>query len=395
MSETLTVFLVFLLLLGAVTRETFVIVLIYLGVGSLLLSRWWSARVLSNLRFARHFEKKVFPDETVQVKIELTNRTILPAVWMRIQDYYPIEVADVRTFNQVLTLGPRERITLEYNLKARKRGYYAIGPLEMSTGDLLGFSADQTSTGLPDFLTVYPKVIPLTDPFLPSRSPMGTLRHRLPIFEDPSRPVGKRDYQAGDSLHRIDWKATASSGKLQVKQFEPSIALETAIFLNLNLDEYSTKDRVGGTELAIVAAASLANWAIAKRQSAGLFTNGADQLNPTAASAPIPPRKGRAHLMRMLEGMARIKARETTNLAQLLRQYRSSLSWGTTLILITGSADHELFDEIIQAQRSGMSVVLILCGWYTGVTEARQRARTAGIVLVDIPDDDAFKAWQR
>jgi uncharacterized protein (DUF58 family) len=248
---------------------------------------------------------------------------------------------------------------------------------------------------LPDHLTVYPKVIPLTDPFLPSRSPMGTLRHRQPIFEDPSRPVGKRDYQPGDSLRRIDWKATASSGKLQVKQFEPSIALETAIFLNLNLDEYSTKDRVDGTELAIVAAASLANWSIARRQSAGLFTNGVDQLNLSNENAPILPRKGRAHLMRMLESMARIKAKETTNLVQLLRQHRAALAWGTTLILITGSADHELFDEIIQAKRSGMSVVLILCGWYTGITEARQRARTAGIVLVDIPDETAFKAWQK
>ncbi len=395
MSETLVGFLVFLLILGTLTRETFVIVLIYLGVGSFLLSRWWSARILTGINFTRQFERKVFPDENVAVKIDLTNRTILPAVWMRVQDYYPIEIADTRSFFQVITLGPREHTVLEYNLKARKRGYYPVGPFEMTTGDLLGISAEQASQGPSDFLTVYPKVIPLTDPFLPSRSPMGTLRHRQPIFEDPSRPVGKRDYQAGDSLRRIDWKATAATSRLQVKLFEPSIALETAIFLNLNLEEYSTKDRIAGTELAIVAAASLANWAIAKRQSAGLYTNGIDVLTLEMELQPIPPRKGRAHLMRMLESMARVKAHETKPFAQLLRQYRAGLSWGTTLILITGSSDQALFDEMIQAQKAGMSVVLILCGWYTGVTESRQRAKTAGVTLVDLPDESAFKAWQR
>jgi hypothetical protein len=90
---------------------------------------------------------------------------------------------------------------------------------------------------------------------LPSRSPIGTLRHTQPIFEDPSRVRGKRDYTTGDSLRRVDWKATATTGRLQVKQFEPSIALETALFLNLNADEYLQRTRLDATELAIVIAA--------------------------------------------------------------------------------------------------------------------------------------------
>lgn len=394
MSESLTAFLVFLVILAALTRETFVIVLIYMGVGSLLFSRWWSIQVLGRLKYTRQFESRVFPEEIIPVKITLHNRSILPAIWMRIQDYYPIDVADLRRFYRVITLAPRESTVLEYNLKASRRGYYPIGPLDFRTGDLLGISAERASQGAVDYLTVYPRVIPLKDPFLPSRSPMGTLRHRQPIFEDPSRPVGKRAYVAGDSYRRIDWKATASSGQMQVKLFEPSIALETAFFLNLNLEEYSTKDRFSGTELAIVTAASLANWCIAKRQSAGLYTNGVDLLSPESPGLPIPPRKGRAHLMRVLETLARIKPVETIPAAQLLHQHRTTLAWGTTVVIISGSTNPSLFDELVHYQRSGLSVVLMLCGWYTGVQEARAFARAAGIPLIDIPDETAFKAWQ-
>ena len=54
----------------------------------------------------------------------------------------------------------------------------------------------------------------LTSLSLPSHSPLGTLRHTQPIFEDPSRVTGKRDYISGDSLRRVDWKATAATGRL-------------------------------------------------------------------------------------------------------------------------------------------------------------------------------------
>ena len=85
---------------------------------------------------------------------------------------------------------------------------------------------------------------------------------------------GKRDYVASDSLRRMNWKASASTGRLQIKQFEPSIALQTEIFLNLNASEYVTKHRIDATELAIVVAASLANWAVIQKQAVGLTTNG-------------------------------------------------------------------------------------------------------------------------
>ena len=101
------------------------------------------------------------------------------------------------------------------------------------SGDVFGLTGGETRRLQSDSLTVYPKIVPLTRVVLPTQSPMGTLRHHQPIFEDPSRIFGKREYVSGDSLRRVDWKSTASTGHLQVKLFEPSIALETVIFLDL------------------------------------------------------------------------------------------------------------------------------------------------------------------
>ncbi|HSV85457.1 MAG TPA: DUF58 domain-containing protein, partial [Levilinea sp.] len=230
---------------------------------------------------------------------------------------------------------------------------------------------------------------------LPSHSPLGSLRYKKPIYEDPTRQAGKRDYVGGDSLRRIDWKASAAVGRLQVKQYEPSIALETAIFLNLNVDEYYYRWRFDATELAIVTAASIANWTISKKQSAGLFTNGQDALGKDEAAQPLVPRKGRAYLMRLLETLARLKTSQGMPLSRLLHTHRPRLSWGTTVILITGQAADDLFDEFFQAQRAGLDIVLILCGEIMGLRDIHRRARRFGIPVYTVWSEQDLEAWQK
>ncbi len=115
MGDAFTGFLVILIILAVITRETFLFVLLYLFVGATLLGRWWTGRVINKLVFHRRYDHKAFPGETVPVRIQLENNSILPAVWLRVQDYYPIEVADTSSFSEIVSLGPREKTSLEYN----------------------------------------------------------------------------------------------------------------------------------------------------------------------------------------------------------------------------------------------------------------------------------------
>ncbi len=395
MGDSFAVFLFLLILLAVFTRETFVMVLLYLFVGVNVLGRWWSATVVSKATFSRLYDHKVFPGEQVPVRLEIRNGSWLPAVWMRVQDFFPIELAEVSTFSQVVSLGPRNEARLHYNLKAHKRGYYTVGPLMLSSGDLLGITGERSSEGPSDHLTVYPRVIPLTSMKLPSRSPMGPMRHSQPIFEDPTRPMGKRDYQAGDSLRRIDWKATATTGRMQTKLFEPSIALETALFLNLSLADYQIRTRFDATELSIVVAASVANWVIAQRQSAGLYAHAHDPLSADSRPVPIHPRKGRAHLMRMLEIMARIRTAEIEPFPTLISQQRVRLAWGTTMIVVTGAPDQALFDELLQARRAGLNPVLISCGEFPNSRQSAQHSKTLRIPFYNIRDERDLDMWRK
>ena len=159
-------------------------------------------------------------------------------------------------------------------------------------------------------------------------------------------------------------------------------------------DEYEQRMRLGATELAIVIAASLANWIIGQRQSAGLSVNGADPIGAEEKPQALPPRKGRAHLTRILEVLARIRSVPAAPFVQLLRSETAHLSWGTTVILITGSVDDVLFDEIFRARRAGLNVVLILCGTVKNAAEIQRRAEHFGIPVQHFTRERDLEVWR-
>ena len=394
MSGDLITLLIFLLIVAAFVNGDFAITVAYLFIGAFLVGRLWVRQNSRSIRYERSLDHHAFWGEYIPVRLAIKNPTLLPVPWLHIYESLPVDLIASKPVRQVLSLGPRGHTELEYRLHARKRGYYPIGPLFTSHGDMIGlFDANQGQAPA-DHLTVYPRIIPLTRLSLPSRSPQGTLRHTQPIFEDPTRVLSKRDYLPGDSLRRVDWKTSAAAGRLQVKQFEPSIALEVALFLNLNSQEYVMQSRIDSTELAIVIAASIANWVTAQNQSIGLVTNGISVADD-APIQPIPPRKGRAHLMRILENLAQAQARDTTPLCELLQKQGPALSWGTTLVVITGQADDALFDEIFQVRRRGQNAVLIIAGRAANVHAMQQRAGFFKLPFYAFQDEDDLDLWRR
>ncbi len=386
--------LILLLVLAAALRDDFALTLIYLFVGALGAGVWWTRRSLSRLKAERSFNERAFLGEKVKFEIQVKNPGWLPLPWVEIQEGLPVGLSTAPTFARVTTLGPKSTSRFEYTLEARKRGYYPVGPLALLTGDILGLNPPLQKNAPAQYLTVYPKIIPLASVKIPSRSPQGTLRHTQPLFEDPTRVRGKRDYVAGDSLRRVDWKATAATGRMQVKMFEPSMALETILCLNLNEDDYPFRQRIDSMELAIVIAASLAAWISEKRQAFGLLLNGLD-LPGGETPRSLPPRKGGAHLIRLLEILARAGATRESPFLPLLQRQRAQLPWGTTLIVITGQVDEALLTELYQSRKAGQEVLLIQAGAVTYSRETQTLAGLYGIPLVSIQNERGLDIWKK
>lgn len=359
---------------------------IYFIAAVYILVRLWARRALHRLEVERQFADHAFFGDQVRVDLALRNAKLLPVVWLALREQLPAQFF-AGPLRYVTSLSGYERWRTSYVVDCQRRGYYPIGPLEIETGDLLGIQPPRKVRLAAHPLIVYPRMLTLQSLGLPSKSPLAALAAPDPLFEDPVRITGVRDYQRGDSPRRIHWTATASAGRLLVKQIQPTMARETLICLNLRASDYDERLPFRATEFAITVAASLAQHMIsAEGLAVGLGTEGWDMVDSAWLRWTLPPHHEQGHLMALLEVLARVRisprheldplAIEEQHFASLtfadqLRSQTLDLGWGSTVVVITGAETLDLLDALALLRRSGFAVVLML-------VEPQRRGRQSG-----------------
>lgn len=390
--------LILLLLFAAALKVSFIFGVLYLVLGVYVLAVAWSRYALRGVKVEQVFEPYAMLGDRLDVQLKVRNSSLLPVPWLNVHQRLPLSLSVPPYFVRAVSLMPREEAVFAFTLPCRHRGYYPIGPISLMGGDPLGFEELLRSDEQLAFLTVYPRIVPLEELGLPSRSPFGHLSTKQRIYEDPARVIGVRDYHAGDSLRKVNWKVSARVGRLQVKKFEPAITLDTVLLLNLNDAEYDSRRVEYSVEMAITVAASIANHLALLRQQVGLVTNGSDAAERAETGGDViglPPRKGQGHLMRLLRLLARLeRARGRRPFAQVVQDVARRLPWGATLVMITSTQTDDLLDTSFSLRQSGFNVVLVY------VEQPRRgdsyaRSQSMGFQTHCIWRDEDFNAWRR
>jgi len=373
--------LLILFLAGVFFQMDWIYYLVYVLGGVWIFSHWWIRRVLRQLDVFRVMTDHAFLGEKPSVKLRFINRSWLPLAWLQIQEQIPLDLKEASEYNKIVTVASRSTLEHEYQLYCKKRGYYHVGPLQLRTGDLFGFVNGGRQENNAVALTVYPQVLSLEKLGLPSRSPFGTLASRQRLFEDPARVAGVRSYSSGDSQRIIHWKASARAEELLVKKFQPAIALNVAIVLDLNRDAYPYRGEIGFSEWAIVVAASVANHLISQRQAVGLISNGMDAVT----HQPMPmigARPGQGQLMNLLSTLARAELqRNSVELAEWLPRQLVGLEWGATIILITPKVTDTTLWALHHAYRRGSNVIALVCAPQPDFDQMQSQSKKLGVQL--------------
>ena len=373
--------LIFLMALAVFLRLDWIYYLVYVLGGTWIFSHWWVQRSLAQITVIRHAPEQAFSGETVNARMELVNRSWLPLPWLRIQEAVTNELKGTDHYQRIITLGGHSRTQVNFELYCRKRGYYPLGPVTLRTGDLFGFAESDWTENSPRHMTVYPRVLPISALGLDSRAPFGSLRSQQRLFQDPTRMSGVRAYAAGDSLRHIHWKASAREDQLLVKKFQPAIALDVMLVLDLNQAAYPFKRAVTASEWAIEIAASVASYITEQRQAVGLISNGTDRLSGQDAAA-IPARAGRGNLMSVLTLLARVQTQHVeASLGRWLPPHLLDLSWGSTLVVVTPRLDEESLWMLHGLSRRGLTVVCLICTGQEKLADLRSRAKRLGIQI--------------
>jgi uncharacterized repeat protein (TIGR01451 family) len=372
----------------------------YVLLGAYLLSRFLARRWAEDLAAERRCDNS--PREvgdTLEVSITLKNTGTLPILWVLVEDLLPDRAFRKSRFSvkgkrvHVVGLRPKQTKPVKYKLTFEMRGYYPIGPTMLETGDVFGLHRRHRVVGESVYIMVYPRVLPLPKYDFASERPIGEVRLQNRLFEDVTRTAGVRRYHIGDPLNRIHWRATARTGELHSRIFEPTSLAGATLLVDFHAAGFHARGEPHRSNLAVTAAASIAYAVSVLNQQLGLASNGrdaADRIREESLvkrdgtefetrdelrgnydladdSDRIRPvivetRRGIDQFQKIREALARLEISDALSFAQLALEMAPRVPRDATLIAILPRVPVETAIALGSLRRQGFAITAILIG---------------------------------
>lgn len=359
-------------LIGAIFRVQFLTTLSATLAVIIAITSWWRDRSLESVRYSRKpYYWRAFPGERVPLTIEVENDKALPLSWLRLEDPWPFAVGpeeqdqlapshlpDQGFLTNVFNLRWFETKRRSYSLLFRRRGVYPVGPVRMQSGDIFGMYERGISIGRAEYLTVFPELLPIETLDLPERDPFGDQRSRRRIFEDPNQPMGVRDYRPEDGFRRVHWPATARTGELQVKVYQPTAARVAVVCMNASTFQRHWEGVYPDLlERLISVSATLANHFIEEGYQVGLISN--SSLAHSDRPFNIPPGRSPRQLGRLLGALAGVTPLVMVPFESFLIREMPKIPYGASLLVVTAITPPELIDTLLRLKRRGRGIRLL------------------------------------
>lgn len=276
-----------LVLAAAWNTGTNLLYILFGGLASfLLLSAVLPGLMLARLHVSREAPDRVHRDEVFPVTVRVENRKrLLPVMSLRLRHRH-----DRRALAYVFVLPARRAAVNAVQETLGERGMQPLAAICVQTSFPFGLITHTMEHQDNLSVLVYPRVYALRAAALELHTASGATPQLVSGEGDEYFTL--REYQPGDDLRHIAWRASARVDKWIVRDHEP----ETSHFVIIALDARpgTGQDPEADLESAIELAASMAVTLINRHFVVSLVT----------PDATVPAGAGRAQLLKILEALA-------------------------------------------------------------------------------------------
>ena len=326
------------------------------------------SRALGQLEYTRDFSLKgVFAGDSFSFTEILHNPTFFPLLSVKMEFFFPagftidsLECSEYTKISSVFFIPPRASVAKTHTVRADIRGYY-----HMETA-MIKYRKNEFLFSEPFDLYVYPNYSIIQSDIEPDLYHIGDIMSKQRYIEDPFFLAGIRPYQAGDSMHRINFKASvrAFSGgvrSLMSNYYDSSRNFDSMIFLDLfNYSGNGTAElQKQQLEMGLSFACYLLSQIASNGGTVGFASNSAAGAS---AYVHIPCGRGNLHTQRLLETFARINYydRREYSINSLLENITKDLDEGTDIYIITPVVDSKTASTLRAIEGSGHNISVIL-----------------------------------
>lgn len=335
---------------------------------------WLLHRAIRRFAVDRIVYRREFSDDFIsegcgtELVESLWNPTPFPLFFVDVESYFfdgiEIEGAEsgggMRRLVSRFHLMPFEKITKRAGVTCKKRGQYKFSSVSIyRCGDTRWIDSEAT-------LSVCPKITKLTEN-ISSAHGLGDEISKQNLVYDPFRVSGIREYTAGDSFRRINFKASArvSTGTPRFVVNDNDYCSNSRYYIYQNFhvpqgegvsyDAYEDLMEEGLKISASLVARSLESGGVCAF-SANCETQSGDKL------VSFPAAGGEIHKSDILHAMAAIRAADGASFSSVLSSDIARGVYSSDVFIITAVVDETMSERISLLRRFGNNVRVIKLG---------------------------------
>jgi uncharacterized protein (DUF58 family) len=297
----------------------------------------------------------VYKGDDINVVLTLTNKSYRRTQQLEVFDNVPHEMKMRKGINLMrMNLGPGQTATIRYTVRCPLRGHYTIGPTSIRYRNTFNLFVSETSVGDRSDITVFPQVRDVEEALI--RSDVPKMYTGATTLKTPGQGMefyALREYFPGDSFRSINWKAFARTGELMVN--EKTRDAVTDVFIILDTRDVA---RIGTVlknplEMGTVAAASIANYFIKRRDSVSLVTYG-ERMDF------LPPETGDKQHYKVLSQLAAVESKGSMPLQAVTNALSPRISRGSPVFIISSlEGDGTTLSAIRNLSGKGHEVIVL------------------------------------
>ena len=297
----------------------------------------------------------VYKGDDINVVLTVTNKSYRRTQQLEVFDNVPHEMKMRKGINLMrMNLGPGQTATIRYTVRCPLRGHYTIGPTSIRYRNTFNLFVSETSVGDRSDITVFPQVRDVEEALI--RSDVPKMYTGATTLKTPGQGMefyALREYFPGDSFRSINWKAFARTGELMVN--EKTRDAVTDVFIILDTRDVA---RIGTVlknplEMGTVAAASIANYFIKRRDSVSLVTYG-ERMDF------LPPETGDKQHYKVLSQLAAVESKGSMPLQAVTNALSPRISRGSPVFIISSlEGDGTTLSAIRNLSGKGHEVIVL------------------------------------
>ncbi len=297
----------------------------------------------------------VYKGDDINVILTITNKSYRRTQQLEVFDNVPHEMKMRKGINLMrMNLGPGQSATIRYTVRCPLRGHYTIGPTSVRYRNAFNLFVSETSIGDRSDITVFPQVRDVEEALI--RSDVPKMYTGATTLKTPGQGMefyALREYFPGDSFRSINWKAFARTGELMVN--EKTRDAVTDVFIILDTRDVA---RIGTVlknplEMGTVAAASIANYFIKRRDSVSLVTYG-ERMDF------LPPETGDKQHYKVLSQLAAVESKGSMPLQAVTNALSPRISRGSPVFIISSlEGDGTTLSAIRNLSGKGHEVIVL------------------------------------